>query len=1119
MDTVSSSSLVGLHLACQSLRLGESKLAVVSGANIILDPNRVASLADSSEDLLSKPSADGIIAKDRGEGVATVIIKPLADAIRDGDSVRALIRATGVNQAGQIDTNLSISDVREELIHSTYRSAALDYNETTYCEVNGAVDDDDFRVELTAVASAFDTARQGGKDFLVGSLQYNLGDLEGAAGLAGIVKSILMMENGIIPPSIHKSTKRLPLERWKLSMPETAVRWPSNCLRRVSVNNISHGGTNAHAILDDATEYLTSRGLQNSTSLSQWVSGGVPQPRLFVFSAQNRAALERMRRRYSDHLESYLSISDSKFQVKESAYLDQLAYTLSERRSQFDWKAHVLASSINELQHHLSNSMFQPTQSSRKPRVAFLFPDQVAQWAGQGLDLLSYPVFKASVLDAEHYLKETLECEWSVMDELQRGSNMRLTSINQPMTTVLQIALVDLLKSWNITPAAIIGSTSGEIGGAYAYGALSREDAWTVSYWRGKLSPDVEVQTPGDNDSMIVVGLSRIAAQEYVSKIHGELTIIAVNSPSSVIISGDDTAINCLAAKLKAGSVFCRKLKMLNAYTSQQTKPVSERYLGMLSGIRPKTPESKQNVIMASTVTGKIIKHSELGPEYWIRNLVSPSLFSDTIQTLFANSTDKATKEGCDASRVDVLIDIGPNTAINSALQQVLEDQSIVHVAMTSKDSATKTAVNCAGALYTWGFPVSVAAVNKIHPTLKPMNDLPSYPWDHEKKYWPESRQSRDHRLRQHARHHLVGAPVAGYNELEPQWRSVLRVSDRPWLKDHVIHGAIVYPAGCIITMVVEAIKQLASNKESIAKIHMRDTIFSNVIVIPEDQDGIECFLRLRRQKLGSTSRTEWWQFTISTGLEDQPLEENVSGLAKIEYRSDAHSSWAFQRTKMKAAIKAKYEESKELCARQIVPKDFYEKAKHAGLEYGPSFQGLTEIITGSELCCTTLLIPEMKGSTQERNESPHTTHPTTLDIMAQSAFAALQESKELAIRNAAIPISVDHISISMDTSSTPGSKFQNFCVMKKDGPREAVADISMSDEGWEEPKVHIKNMRYRELPVAFPRSSSNAGLEGQLGTFVWKPDVYLCSEQSLGRYLSRVNPTRTLEGNVHKVC
>ncbi|KIX02947.1 uncharacterized protein Z518_06497 [Rhinocladiella mackenziei CBS 650.93] len=1107
LDTGSSSGLVALHLACQALGAGESKLAVVSGANLILNIEYATVFANPDrfcQETSSKSFAGGAVCHGRGEGVASILLKPLNDALRDGDPIRAIIRGTGVNQDGHtIGATVPNSNSPAELIRSTYDSAGLDFSHTVYLEAHGTARRMGDAFERTAVARSLGYSRKEGRNLLVGSVTSNIGNLEGASGLASIVKSILMLERGIILPNVHTENTVNPRcsVDLKLATPTSCIRWPLNSPRRVSVHNLGSGGTNAHAILDDATEYLTIRGLQDSSSLSPWVSKNATQPRLFVFSAHDEAALRRMKKQYADYLESYMTTAGSKFQVKESAFLDQLAFTLSERRSRFDWKTHVVASSIKELRTQLSSSTVRLGRSSTSnPQVAFVFTGQSENWARMGVGLFRYPAFKKSILDADEHLKEAFDCDYSFIEELKRddkGIETHLAAISHPMSTVLQVALVDLLRSWNIIPAGVVGHSSGEIGAAYAYGVISREDAWTIAYWRSKLCSELTAESTPPKEAMLAVALSKDAVQEHLSTIsHGQLVIACVNSPSSVTISGKETAIGQLHEKLSASSVFCRQLKVPNAFNSHHMEQISQRYLEKISTIRPKSPMSARNIVMVSSVAGEVIEPRALAPEYWVRNLVSPVKFSDAIEKLFKNKN------------FDFLLEVGPDSTLKGPLRQIMRDLNIQNVTyksiISSGEDAISSAANSAGMLYTQGFPLCVTAINMIDTRLKPMTDLPPYPWNHSLKYCIESQMSSSCPAGGCRRHDILGSVALGSNELEPKWRNLLRVSEQPWIQDHVVRGETIYPAGGIVAMAIESVKQIANKVESIEKIHLKNVHIPKVIVIPDNEAGIECSLQLRRPSSTGSPWTNWWEFSVLSSLDHQKPEQIAFGLVKVQYKSDDIPSWEIQKTQTVKMLRGDYQKAKLLCTRRINPKDFYEAEKQAGLNYGPCFQGLTDVSTHSRRCCFKISAPITRGSMPGRVESPYTIHPVSIEIMFHSLLAALGGNIDSNFHTVAIPVSFDSMTVAMELPVGENSKFHGHCEAIKEDSGEVVGDVFVSDRSWVEPKVLIRGVHFRKLPPATTPSRPICPWKAPFGTLAWKPDIHLCQNQSLEDYLSQ---------------
>ncbi|KAK5055284.1 hypothetical protein LTR84_013034 [Exophiala bonariae] len=1117
LDTACSSSLVGLHLACQGLRSGESKIAIVSGANLILSPDLAIFLSNLhmlSKEGLSRSFADGTTGYGRGEGIATVILKPLKDAIQDQDNIRAVIRGTGVNQDGHTTgITLPNSDAQAELITSTYRAAGLEFSDTGYFEAHGTGTAAGDPLELGAVANTLGSAQRPGNSLLVGSVKSNIGHLEGAAGLAGVIKCILMLENATILPNIHfdRPNRRIPFKQWNIEVPTTAKPWPSHALQRASVNSFGYGGTNAHAIIDSTAQFFSTiggAGPYRNPSVSTSTSH---RPRLFIVSARDGPALDRIRKSFTNHLAAVESQGSIR---SEAQYLADLAFTLSERRTRFDWKAFAVASTISELREQLSTTAaIQGARSSKASRVAFVFTGQGAQWARMGLNLLQYPVFQASVSEAERHLTDKLGCDWSVLQELQLSgpeSNIQLARISQPMCTILQIALVDLLASWSIRPSGVVGHSSGEIGAAYAYGALSRQDAWTIAYWRGKLCSELTIDAPELKGSMMAVGLSREAAADYILGVRtGKLVVACVNSPSSVTISGDEIAIDELYQLLKTDSVFARKLKVENAYHSHHMEQIAKKYLMHISGVTVRKPESGDSVIFASSVWGRIIQYPDLGPDYWVKNLVSPVLFSDAVEALFKSSPQRKRRARATEVYFSNLLEVGPHAALKGPLRQTLqalksEDVKYASVLNRGQDDA-KSALACAGMLYIHGVPVSIPSANVTQMRVQPLADLPAYPWNHALKYWSESRLSKNYRFREHGRHDLLGSIALGYNELEPKWRNFLRVNESPWIRDHVVHSTILYPGAGILAMPIEAMRQMADKERNIDNIELKDVYITKAIVVPDDQTGTEAFLQLRRPRTEGEHMKDWWEFSVFTCLEDQSPQENGSGRVMINYKADSVDNWVTQKSHQKEVLRQDYQESLVICKNQIQPNDFYETTKRAGLDYGDSFQGLTAIRTSKRRAVCTVRIPDTKATMPGNIESQHLIHPTTLDVIFHSLFAALGEEGELNFENAAVPVYLDSLIVAADLPSGAGSEFHGFCTALRPAPREIVADICYSDSAWTEPKVYIRGLHCRELPGS--SSSNTDSFKAPFGTLEWKPDIHFATQRSLAQYFDAKNP------------
>ncbi|KAG4428433.1 hypothetical protein IFR05_016086 [Cadophora sp. M221] len=818
-----------------------------------------------------------------------------------------------------------------------------------------------------------------------------------------------------------------------------------------------------------------------------------------------------MKQQLNNYLENVVAKSSQ--QIDEDQILDDLALTLGSRRSRFSWKSHVVASSLKNLSEALSLPISKPKSSSGQPQIAFVFTGQGAQWARMGLELMDYPVVKECLEAADAYLRNNLGADWSVITELEKSaldSNINLAKFSQPLCTIIQVALVDLFQRMNIQPTGVVGHSSGEIAAAYCFGAISREQAWEISYWRGKMSSNLGVVAPSLRGAMMAVGLSAEAAESYITRItKGRIVIACVNSPNSVTISGDEAGIIELGLLLNGDSVFYRKLMVEHAYHSHHMEPAATDYLEKLSHIHPRVSTDAPRMKMISSTFQHEVSYADLAPSYWVENMLSPVLFSPAVITLLQGTTQRPGRPRKRESDFDCVLEIGPHSALRGPLKQIFEVhgmQNITYIsALARGQEATKTILGAVGTLFEHGATPTMSEINLSTSTPRHRVNLPSYPWNHSHTYWSESRISKNYRFRKYGHHDLLGAPAHDFNELEPKWRHFIRPSENPWITDHAINSSIIYPAAGTIALVLEAANQLSDKSRHVENFRFKDVQIKKAIVVPDDQYGVECILHMRRQRTESGAWTGWWDFSVYSCLQDQELEENAFGSITIEYRSLGSQSLGRASRVFHDTTKNSYQAAKGRCTTAIDVNEFYNTTSALGLKYGPLFQGLTEIQVGKDDCCCTVEIPNTKASMPSQVQSTYIIHPTTLDIMFQPIFAALGGIK-LDLRNAAVPVSFDRIVISADVPSTAGTKLSGFCNTKRDGPNSIIADIYMSDILWEKPQVQISGIRCRELP----RDDVEKAAVAPFGTLLWKPDIDLIDDQSLCDYAATKSSSQT---------
>ncbi|KAH6632037.1 hypothetical protein F5144DRAFT_620943 [Chaetomium tenue] len=876
VDTGCSSSFVALHQAVQSLRLGETTQCFVGGVNLLLDPQRfhyqsrfkMFSAEGRSFSFDSRANGYG-----RGEGCTGVMLKPLSAALRDGDNVRAVIRSSVLNQDGRTQgITLPSAAAQREAILKAYQQAHLEPF-ADYVEAHGTGTKVGDPIEVSAVASVLSQGRASRRKLPIGSVKGNIGHLEGAAGLAGLIKSVLMLENGVIPPQVNfkKVNPEILLDEWNLRIPLQAER---RALRRISVNSFGYGGTNAHVVLDAAAEHLQAVAPSLRRALSWENTAG--SPRVFILSAASQSSCQKMCKRVAKYLVASQRHGRA---VEPDLLLSRLSYTLS-KHTMLPHRIALVSSDMGDLVSQLlmaSSGPVPPREKKNSSRIAFVFSGQGAQYAEMGRQLLqSRPVFFRALERARAHLSR-LGCKWDL--------------------TAVQIGLVDLLTELDIFPTSLVGHSSGEIAAAYAAGLLSFEDAMTAAYFRGTLTGQLLATNQRDNTSagaMIAVGASAAAAEQHISKIggeHGRMRVACVNSPASVTVSGDAAAVDQLAVALEAEGIFNRKL-MTNgaAYHSHQMEPLASDYAKRLEGLKPSTV-GVSSVRMFSSVTGQEIGHETvLDGDYWVQNLLNPVLFSQAVKLM--------SEERYDGEPIDTIVEVGSHSQLGGPVKQILKtrskslgDVAYTHTLKRGSD-AEESLLRCLGFLCIQGSPIRVATLNDNanQPSEAPalLADLPPYPFDHSRRFWHESRLSRDYRARPHLPHELLGTLSIDVNRVEPRWRRFLSLKETPWLRKHIIQGQIVFPAAGYLTMAVQAARQhflAASPMIHADVISLRNVNIGKALVLSDDEADVEISLSLRPQaRTARESSGVWNEFRIFTVAQTGEWTEHCRGLDEPAY-------------------------------------------------------------------------------------------------------------------------------------------------------------------------------------------------------------------------------------------
>ncbi|KUI57610.1 Lovastatin diketide synthase LovF [Cytospora mali] len=1073
VDTGCSASLVGVHNGCQDLRIGRSNLAVAAGVGMILTPATMMPmtalnfLGKNGKCFTFTNKAEGY---GRGEGVGVVVLKRLDDAIRDNDTIRAVIRGSRVNQDGRTP-GITMPSTAAQLsnIKAVYKEAGLEVDQTAYVECHGTGTPAGDPKESFAVSQAFCENRDADKPILIGSIKPNIGHLEGAAGVAGLIKAVLAVERGQITknlyfdPSIGNPDIRF--DEWKVKVPTSLTPWPMDGLRRASVNCFGFGGTNAHIILDDAGTYLAQRSLAanhrsvatTGVSLASTTKQKTfPTTQLILISSHERDGVARIA---SGHA-PFITANSSDPHV-----LANYAYTMS-RRSSLEFKAVIVAHSASDLAAKLAQPetlgvhRFLPSADNPVPKLAMVFCGQGAQWHAMGRELTAFEPFSNSLVGASKYLSKIVGSDFDLLQEL-RHDDPALSRINepkfaQPATTAIQVALVDLLKASQICPLAVVGHSSGEIAAAYAAGFITREDAWLIAFRRGEHAHSLQYLYPSVKGRMMAVGLSAVQVQHYICRVRaGSVVVACENSPVSVTISGDEDQILEMAQMMASDGVFHKLLAVTTAYHSHHMRLVEDAYRQSLDGVKAIT--NAQGPQMLSSVTGENITASEVGPEYWAKNLTSPVLFNQAFSAMYK------------AIKPEFVVEISPAVTLNRPVQEIMKiiapkkaAKGLPCLPLLKRDThACTTALEALGEIWARGHPADFSWVWRSKEGLLPqlLVDLPPYPFNHSKVYWFESHLGVALRLRKHGREDLIGAPLAESSPQDPRWRGFFRLEENPWLSDHQVQKTFIYPAAGLLTMALEAARQCSDPHLLVDNYQICNFNIAKPVIIPAGQHGLEHVLNAKLLKIPSPDTTHGmavYSFSLMTKTEHGPWQENADGQFKILYRGKVSDEPIEHNIYLRQDCQDTYLQLRGDCTQTINPRSFYEKLDGIGMNYGPLFQNIVALAHNQNSCTSVVRIPDTKSKMPAQFEYDHLIHPATLDAMFQTVFAVGDESM--------VPSCIRQISFSPAMLRGAGAEFHGYATAQRRGFREAIADIVMSDETFSKPMVVVKGMEFIKL-------------------------------------------------------
>ncbi|BCR93085.1 type I polyketide synthase [Aspergillus luchuensis] len=1024
IDTACSSSLYALHLAVQSIRSGEADSALVAASKMRIQPDDIVSMSmmglfneHGKTFSFDHRALSGFAC---GEGTCCLLIKPLDQALKNNDQIYSVIMNTGANHDGQtVGLTNPNGEAQEELMREVYARANISPGETGFVEAHGTGTKVGDPIEVGAIQRVFGEGRTKRAPLYIGSVKSNFGHLENASGLVSVIKASLMLHRGFILPNANfeRANPAIPLDKWNMKVPTNLRPWPQG-KKYVSINNFGFGGSNCHVVLE-----------RPSRARGQAPSAPHDTPRLFVLSGYDEEAAKRVAQNLLIYLEQHPG-------VFERGLVHDVAYTLGERRSHFPWRiAFTTSSTTNELVKALNGPASIPQRAKlgagASPTIAFVYTGQGAQWPRMGLELIdTHPVFAATMQKAARTL-EDLGADFCLFEELKReASESRVSQpqISQVVCTAVQLALTDLLASWGIEPKMVVGHSSGEVGAAYAAGAVCVSNAIALAYYRGRLAAQIQVRFPELNGCMMAVGESDDEVRKTIKRLQlGEdIAVACENSPRSTTTSGDAIAMELLAKELEARQVFHRKLQVNVAYHSPHMELIADDYASAIQQVAPST--KKDNVQFYSSLLGqKVEQPGVLGASYWVDNLTHPVRFSTALGQL------------CTETKPDIIIEIGPHSALQGPIKQILQGLQNTHTqyfaSLVRNEHATKATLQLASRLFLAGQDLYFGEVNQTfadESTPALITAFTPYPWSH-RSYWRESRITYNHRLPRFPRHDLLGQLEASACEDEqPVWRNVFTLDNMPWLRGHRMQSMTTFPMAGYVSMAVEAASQRAQLRgiplSQIAGYRLREFHASSAFTLEENVE-YETWLSLSAFTEGTRSySSEWDEFRIASWAAGRGWREHCRGLVGIRRQESSTSNPVSERRPFHASLKRR-EEASQGEYLPVSPEAFYADLGSRGAGYSDAFtfgsdSGLTVGGAGtgsSRYACGRVTVPATAQTMPSGHESPLTVSPAFLDLCVQLSFLVLGAGHD-SIPCLFMPTYIREINIAANFPSQPGA-------------------------------------------------------------------------------------------------
>jgi len=1000
VDTACSSSLVALHQACQALQAGDAELALAGGVNLLLHPSAFVGFSKAS--MLSPTgrcrafdaSGDGYV---RAEGGAFVLLKPLNQALADGDAIHAVIAGSGVNSDGHSrgGINVPTSAAQASLLKSVYERAGIDPDKLAYVEAHGtgtAVGDP---IEARALIEAAAVGRPADRPLLIGSVKTNVGHLETASGMAGLFKTVLSLKHRAVPASLHFKTPnpRIDFEGGALRVVDHLTPLASGGEPLVmGVNSFGFGGTNAHVVLREAP-------IATGAAQTQIQPDDISLLPLCV-TARAPQALAAIAARYLAMLDDGMP-------------WNALAVSAARGRQWLSERAIIAPSNTEEARTLLgtlsqggdiitdTSAMVRGTTPGDDDRLALVFSGNGAQWVDMGKRLIDEePVFRAALEEVDALWRA--DGSASLVTVLRAGAKaawLDATENAQPLLFAIQVGIVRVIEARGVLYDACLGHSVGEIGAAWAAGALTLAQAVRVIKVRSR----AQALTRGLG-RMAAVGLSEMLMRTLIAELglNASVEIAGVNSPHAVTLAGSLAGLKAIEEALRGGGTFFQLLDLDYPFHSSHMDGIQS---AVLDGLRDLVPQESMHRFI-STVTGADFPGEQLDADYWWRNIREPVHFGDAIAHLAQ-------------AGVRIFLEVGPHSILRHYVKQTCDDLDLAARALPTLKRNHDTAQMLRHSLHAALANGARADLDLFAPALHAPRRiaLPGYPWQHEH-FWQGPTQEGYDLVNRHREHPLLGyrlrdQALAWENDIDP---------DRlPMLADHVVDGNIAFPGAGYVEMALAA-----------ARVHFG----TETCAVENVEIRVPVVFRAQHSKLLRLSvdpRTAAFSIETRDRMSEAAWTLNVTGRL-LSGGPDASAPRAVPRAELERLMTLPALDGALL----------YEQAANIGLAYGPAFQWVRTVrIADDNLALAEVAMPSACAVSGCKPDL-YTFHPALMDSGFHPLFALLAAGVEEGVADHAayVPVQLGRI----DFLGGEAAKYVLVRIVRR-SPHSLVASFEFADE------------------------------------------------------------------------